>query len=433
MQREPAEVLSNTRALCSCGKCDILDKNRKFSKVEGNSLNHSESPDKLWNAGFLHLMFVNILNYSAFGIIVPLIPPFVVKLGANLAYAGIIAGVFSITALLTRPFTGLIGDRFNKKKLLIVSMVINGAAIVLYAVVPSIVWLVPVRILHGVMFSISGTVSFALGADFIPKDRLGEGVGYLGIGNIVGMAVGPNIGIYLAEHYSYPFCFVVSGIAIIVAGLSASALHCAPDKPKAAVEGAPPPEAFHLRNMIAVELLPNVFFIAIFAICIGVTNSYLVMHGTERGIGGIGLYFIVNSVVLLASRPILGKLADRKGTDFVVIPGYILLAASMLLIAQSHGLPPILWAAVIAAIGGGAMPAIQADCLQRLGSARRVVATGTYLIGMDIGISFGQIVGGIYSGAMGFGAAYSAAGVLTLAGLGCYLLYHRLEKRRVRQ
>lgn len=59
-------------------------------------------------------------------------------------------------------------------------------------------------------------------------------------------------------------------------------------------------------------------------------------------------------------------------------------------------------AVVLLAIGAGSdLPAIQADCLTRLGSDKKTVTTGTYLIGMDIGVSVGQIFGGIITESFG--------------------------------
>ena len=388
--------------------------------------NAKAASENLWSAGFIYLLAVNIVNSSAFGMLTPLVPGYVVSLGATLSFAGVVTGLFSITALFGRPIASIIGDRFNKKRLLVAALSLNGFSIILYALAPGIMWLLPVRILHGLMFSISGTVSFALGADYIPKDRLGEGVGYLGVGQIVGMALGPNIAIQLMNFFSYRFIFALGGAVILAAGLSVTALRY-----ESAVLVVPEnygKRKFRFNELLAVELLPNAFFVAILAVGNGLTNSYLVMLGNERSIANIGIYFIVTSVVLFVTRPLFGKIADRRGVVYVIIPGYLMMGAAMALIGSSHVMWPILIAAVLAAIGGGAMPAIQADCLKKLGNRRRAVATGTYFIGMDIGMSTGQIFGGVFADSFGFKTAYSGAGILMLTGLGLYLLHRKFVK-----
>jgi MFS family permease len=388
-------------------------------------LNTTTPPEKLWSARFVTLLIIILVYWIAFGMTLPITPGYAVSLGATLAFAGMITGVFSIIALFTRPLANIIGDRLNKKLLLLVFMPLTGVAVILYAFLPGIIWILPVRIAHGILFSLGGTLSFALGTGFIPMKRLGEGIGFLGVGQILGLALGPNIGLYMVNQYSYGLCFLVSGAVVIAAGLSVSVLRYDHAKPGPPSDGKPVARTFHFRDMIAIELLPNAAFVAILATGSGLTNSYLAMLGVDRNITNIGIYFIVNAIVLLASRPLLGKLTDRKGAAYAVIPGYLFMALGMAFIGMSYSLWLILSASVFIAIGGGALTALQADCLKRLPRERKTVATGTYFIGMDIGIGTGQVFGGIVIGSLGFGAAWYIGGVLMLIGLGFYLLYKR--------
>ena len=392
-----------------------------------------EPSEKLWNLGFAYIVVVNIVNASAFGMVVPLVPGYVISLGATLSFAGVVTGLFSVTALLARPVAGVIGDRLNKKWLLAVAMFLNGLSIFLYALAPGIMWLLPLRLLHGLMFAISGTVCFSLGSDFVPKKRLSEGVGYLGIGQIIGMALGPNIGIYLLRYFPHKFCFMLCGATIMAAGLSLTALryrNIAAKLPGNGSNGSNGSKwTFRFHDMIAAELLPNAFFAAILAVNYGLNNAYLIMLGNERNIAHIGLYFIVYATVLLVTRPSIGRMTDRRGAAYAIVPGFILTAVSMTLIGFSHTLPLILFAAVLAAVGGGAFPAIQADCMKRLDSNRRTAATGVYLIGMDIGMAMGQICGGRLTDVFNFKTAYNGAAFLMFTGLGLYLLFHRYEMR----
>jgi len=390
---------------------------------------HDSSQAKLWNSGFVYLLAVNLVNSSAFGMTVPLVPGYVVSLGATLSFAGAVTGVFSISALIGRPLASIIGDRFNKKRLLMLALCLNGFSVILYSLAPGLMWLMPMRVLHGLVFAISGTVSFALGTDYVPPKRLGEGVGYLGVGHIVGMAFGPNIGILLLERYSYKFCFVLAGMAILTAGLSVTALRYdytpqeSPNSGDGRTSRGRLCGRLRLSDLVAVELLPNTFFTAILAVGYGLINSYLVMLAGERNIANIGIYFIVNSSVQLAARPFLGRLVDRKGVVYVIIPGFLLVGAAMALIGLSYMLWPLLLAAVLAAAGFGALPAIQTDCVKRLHSSRRTLAMGMYFIGMDTGISAGQILGGILTDSFSFTATYNSAAFLMAAGLGLYLGY----------
>ena len=394
------------------------------------------SPQKLWNIGFIFLIFINLINASSFGMTMPITPGYIVSMGATLAYAGLITGIISFVALFTRPVAGFIGDRLNKKWLLAASTFFMGLVMISYALLPGVAWLVPIRIFHGIFFSISGTLSFALGAHYIPENRIGEGVGFLGVGQVIGRAIGPVAGIYLAENYSYAFSFTVSGIVLAAAGLSIIALgydHSVSAPPASITPAAadkPARASFRFNDLVAMALLPNAFFAGLLVLSNGVTNSYLVMLGAERNISNIGLFFIVNSIVLFVSRPVLGKLADNKGAVYTIVPGFILTAAAMAVVALSHTLWLVLISSFLLALGGGALPAIQADCLKMLPRERKSLAMGTYFIGLDIGMGIGQIFGGISIAYLGFTLTFSTVGAITLAGLGFYLLYWRRRNER---
>jgi len=384
---------------------------------------------KLWNSQFIFILAIGAVSATAFGMISPLVPGYAVSLGASLSVAGMVVGIFSIVALIARPFSGILGDKLNKKWLLTAFLFFNGFSTLLYILAPNIPWLIPVRILHGFMFSVSGTIVFAMGAEFIPRNRIGEGIGFLGMGQIIGFAIGPNAGIFVFENHSYQLVFIISGIVIMITGLSMLLMKYDYTAPEPDPETLATKNKLRLKDFFAVELIPNVIFVSILTLGMGITNSYIVLFGYERGIGNIGLFFIVNAVVVLITRPTMGRLTDRKGVPFIVLPGYIIAAVALALLGASYSIAPILLAAVLFAIGvGGSMPAIQADCLQRLDATRRTVATGTYMIGLDIGMTIGQIFGGSASDAFGFGATFYGSAVLMLVGFVFYFIYTKRGK-----
>ena len=384
--------------------------------------------EKLWRPEFIFLLVINVINFTGFGIITPQIPRFAVSLGATLAMAGILVSIFSFSALVGRPFASAMGDRLNKKHLLITALALNGFFTVLHAFIPGIAWLIPLRVIHGLIFSVSGTLAIALSVDYIPKSRIGEGVGFLGLGNIIGMALGPNIGIFIVDNFDFQINFIVSGLIILSSGLAVFLLKY---KASEFAQEESPKRRFRLGDLVAIELLPNVLFVAMFMLCTGLINSFLVMLGYERGIVSVGIYFIINSIVAVLTRPTIGKLVDKKGSAFVILPGYIFAAIGMLIIGSAGALWHLLIAAVFVSIGiGCGLPSIQADCLKRLGSARRTVATGTYFIGLDLGMIVGPLAGGMITGVFGFQVTFYSAAILLLLGFVVYFIHWRRQRAK---
>ena len=69
-----------------------------------------ERPKKLLNKNFLLLIALSLTTSLGYSMISTLVSSYAVSFGAQISAAGVIAGIFSISALLCRPFGGFITD-----------------------------------------------------------------------------------------------------------------------------------------------------------------------------------------------------------------------------------------------------------------------------------------------------------------------------------
>ena len=388
----------------------------------------TEKRERLWSPEFIIVLLVNTLNFTGHGMVTPQMPGFLMSLGATLAAAGIIAGMLPIFALCGRPFGSVLGLKFNKKHVLVASLILTGLPTALYAIVPALIWIIPIRIVHGLMFSVASTVAIAIGASYVPRNRMGEGIGFLGLGNIIGLALGPNFGILLVDHFSLNISFVVAGIIVISAGLIVCLMRYehTPSAPK----DKSTKSRLKLSDLLAVELLSKAGFASLFMIGTGLINTFLVLLAIQREVPNIGVFFLLHAAMVVVTRSIVGRIVDRRGSSCIILPGYILAGIGMILIAWSTSLWLFLLAAVFIAIGsGGALPAIQSDCMKQLDRSRSSVASGTYMIGIDVGVAIGPIFGGMIADAFGFRVTFTAAGLVIMSGFILYLLYMRLGNK----
>ncbi|MBR0107424.1 MAG: MFS transporter, partial [Lachnospiraceae bacterium] len=67
----------------------------------------------LVNRDFILMMLVNVCLSVGFYFFQPVLPGYITSMGISITVAGIIAGLFSFTALVARPFTGLLSDRIS--------------------------------------------------------------------------------------------------------------------------------------------------------------------------------------------------------------------------------------------------------------------------------------------------------------------------------
>ena len=171
----------------------------------------------LWNKDYTIVVLVNIFASIGFYLVQPTLPRYVTGLGVSLSAAGFISGMFSIVALFCRPFTGAVADRISPKKILMTALPMEAAAGICYGLIPSVPWLIFCRTVHAVGFAFVGTVIIVFGSSFIPRSRMGEGIGYLGMGNILGTAIGPGLGLSIGSRFGYKYAFICGGL-IILAG-----------------------------------------------------------------------------------------------------------------------------------------------------------------------------------------------------------------------
>ena len=109
-----------------------------------------EKPKSLVNKNFILCWFMQFFFMFSFNITVALIAKYVVHLGESATVAGIIAGMFSIVALLCRPFIGYIADNYSKKPLMAVGFLLTAASFFGYALFPNVIIIAILRITHAV-------------------------------------------------------------------------------------------------------------------------------------------------------------------------------------------------------------------------------------------------------------------------------------------
>jgi len=345
-------------------------------------------------------------------------------MGASLTIAGLIVGLFAITALFVCPFGGVLTDRTNKKYIMIIGTLINAVTIFGYSVSPNLWVLVFFRILHGASFSITGATALAWATEFIPASRLGEGIGYLGIAQITATAFGPEIGIGVSDYFGIPRTFMLAALLLLISSIFMISVTNNQKSFFKQIEGRR--EKLQFRDIIAFEILPLSLIGGLFSLGNGLVSSFLVDIGHVRNIAGVGIYFTVNAIFLLVTRPLSGKLYDKKGLSIILYPGLLFSTMEALLLGHATVLWMIVLAAVIKAFGQGiAQPALQAESFHKVGMSKRGVASSTIYVGASIGQGFGPLIGGGIASTFGYRGMFNFSAFMLLCGVVGYYFYTR--------
>lgn len=370
--------------------------------------------ERLWNKHYILVLLVNTLNAFSFFMVATILSKYLVSLGTTVSMAGFIVGLFSITSLCCRPFSGIMADRISNVTILKWSNILMIVGLIGFTITTKIPLLIIFRIINGVGFAFSGTSQISLASRYIPKDKMGEGIGYLGLGMVLGSAVAPGFGLAIAEGVGMETTFLISAALTVIAYV----ILCFQKEEKKPVVK----KRVSFSDIIAVKALPFTIVAGSYSFVNGIIASYLVLYSDEIGVEGISLYFTVCAIVLFMVRPFSGKLMDKRGIRVTVLPGLILTACAMFMLGRSKTLVLILITGVIRSLGqGAAQPSLQAGCIKAVGKDKSGVATSTYYLGSDVCQGFGPMIGGLVlgkiTGIAGYTTLFNLCGILLLCAL----------------
>lgn len=382
--------------------------------------NRFQEPTKLWNKWYITILLLSMVNHVASQLITPIVSKYAMSIGATMATAGTIVGLMSLAAMFARPFAGLSSDRINKKLIIAVTGAVTGVCMYLYSASKSVEMMAAVRFVHGISFSFSTVALLAFNTMFIPKDKIGEGIGWSVVTTTLATAMGPNLGLWLVDHFGYKACFAAAAIGTIIPNLCFLVV---PNRQEPHVPGKS--AKFNVNDFISLQIFPFALLTGLFSCCNGIVNSFLALLGDERGIKGVGVFFTAYSVILIVTRPITGKLYDQKGIKFIMYPSIALAALSMLLLGKATSTWIVLLAGVLKALGQGTgAPSIQAHCLKKLGRDKAGVVSSTCYMGNDIGNTVGPAIGGLIASRTGYGSMFITIAVSVIV-IGWPLLFFK--------
>lgn len=353
--------------------------------------------EKLWNAKYSYMVLVNTLICFGFYMITTILTVYLLEVGIDISKAGVVVGLFSITALVMRPISGYITDHYNQKHLMVLSTLVVSVSVLGYVLTGFLPLILMFRILHGLAFAISSTVIVAMASGYIPKSRFSEGIGYLGLGQIIASAVGPGLGTKVMNLYGVRYAFyIAAGFSLVALMVISLFRYQMPQKQEKR-------GIVSLRSMIAVEVVNYSFISGCYSFLNGVVASFLILYAAQRGLTDVSIYFTINAIFLFLARPISGRIVDRFGLKYVVYAAVVMTVCALLLIMNMNAMWMLLLSAAIRGLAQGALqPSMQAACIQKVGVEKSGTATGTYYLGADIGQGLGPILGGFIAGLWGY-------------------------------
>ncbi|MFC5450217.1 MFS transporter [Paenibacillus aestuarii] len=350
----------------------------------------------LWTKAFLLTALSNLLLFFSFQMLIPTIPMHVAQLGGDDLQVGLVIGIFTISSLITRPFAGKALDRLGRKHVLFVGLSICVLTIAGYSYLAAVALILAARFVHGIGWGMSTTSLGTVIADIIPPERRGEGMGYYGLSNTFAMALAPLTGLWVMNLYGFHRVLLLSTCLALASMLSS--LFITYKKPSVTNPAKDTQQPRVIDRFIERSALLPSMLLYFTAVCYGGIVTFITLFGRETGIANVGWFFLCNASMVLIVRPVTGVLFDRKGPEWVLLPGAGFTIGGLLLLSYAHSEASLAAAALCYGIGFGSIqPALQAWTMNRTPPERRGAANGTFFSANDLGLGSGAMLLGAFA------------------------------------
>ncbi len=393
--------------------------------------------EPLWTKSFIMLMVGNLFVFMSFQMLIPTLPPYIKSIGASGTEIGLVTALFSIGAVLSRPVIGYLLEYRDRKPLVLLGAGALLAITLLYPLSQIIMMFLLFRLIHGLAWGWSTTVTGTAAVDVVPNSRLGEGMGYYGLSMTIGMIIAPSLGILIFQVTSFTNLIYFSAILGVIALLLLTTVtYQTPETVKRTKKE-------NLKfTYFGSFIEKSSWFPALVTllVCLGYGSiaTFIVIFGEERGISQIFLFYLCNAILATVSRPIAGKWFDEKGPKGLVLTMIVVTFAAMWVLSLAHSNLTLALAGVLFGIGFGTLlPTLQSWTLSKTTPNRRGIATGMYLSAIDMGIGVSGLVFGILAQFVQTGSLFQISSIFLVAALFLTLFEGkksaRAESRRLRK
>jgi len=346
----------------------------------------------------------------AMTLLLPFLPLYVEHLGVSdpagvVQWSGMAYGATFLSAALTAPLWGRLGDRYGRKLMLIRASLGMAVAMSLIGLAQSAWQLVLLRLLAGLLGGYASGATILV-ATQTPKARSGWALGMLSSGIMAGNLAGPIIGGVLPPLVGIRNTFFLAGAAIFITFLGT--LFLLKESPRPAriahrTEAMKPPLeilAAQRKAVVVMWVVASLLMFSVMSIEPIITVYLMQLHTADVTLmAGVVMSATALGSILAASR--LGKLADRIG-HWPVVTACLGIAA-ILLIPQA--LATNVWQLVVLRflMGlalGGLLPCIASiirhSVPERIAGRMLGYSTSSQYVGQVLGPLTGGFIGGHY-------------------------------------
>ena len=420
---------------------------------------------RLWTPAFILVLLIALLSFTICQGLNNGTPIYLSYSGGTNLYAGLLILEFSLAAAGVRIIVGRIIDRSSRRTIMLTGALFTLAGSFGAVIFPYLEAQVVYRALQGLGFGLCTTAASTAAADIVPLERLGEGLGYYGLGQSLGMVIGPSLAIVLVSFSYHEALFV--GMTLLAVMLIAAVLGCtyekhperldptcayriglrergAGERPTGAsadagtgrtrgdgAEGAPGKDAGTDRDPAAsvdapvrrglgavfeIAALPGALPMLISCLGYAIVTNFVSKYGMEQGLPNPGFFFICAAVTMTAVRLGGGRLLDEVPPRILVGLPIACGIGCFALLALTDSSVAFYGAGALFGLSMGlCFPLYNTVAVRCSPLDRRGAATALYLLANDLGVGIGAVIAGEVIDAVGYTVCFWGGAVALLA------------------
>ena len=393
----------------------------------------NQNDEKIFTMDFFLIFGALLFSALVMYALMSTVTEYATSMGTSASIAGLVSGIYIFGGLCSRIYSANALERMNWKRLAIVFLSIHFLACILYFSANNVTLLLIVRFIHGLGFGASANAIVTIASAILPKKRFAEAFGYFMLGTTIAVGLGPYISGFFYDHWgalgSFGLATAFSAIAllcILILDIGKYDLKSNDENEEIDdienVSDSMEEESKYgfIDKIFEVPAIPVSLFTGLTSLGYVSILSFYRLYAVETDlVSAFSLFFIVYSIVLVASRPIAGKIQDSYGDKIIVFTGIIAQAIGLFLIAWMPSTITVLICAVCAALGFGTLNSACTAIVTRDAPVnRRPYAISTFYIFCDGTMGFGPaLLGSFVSLSSGYAPVYFISSFITLLAL----------------
>jgi MFS family permease len=286
------------------------------------------------------------------GILIPVLPLYLTQEDVSLSMVGLVIAGAGLGAFVIGLPAAAVTERFGNDQMTFVAVVIAALGILAFPLSSIAVVLIALRVLAG----------FGLGAIFqsrslyvsrnIETQYRGRVSSFIGGTNRLAFVVGPILGGWIVDRWSYDAAFVVSGLTTASALLWVLLPGGREPAEAAPVERVSIGPA--LRRHRGLLLRGGIGSLLILGAREGrYVVVPLVADQFELSASEIGLVVAIGTGIDFACFPVAGWIMDRFGRLYAIVPFFSLMAVGLVLLGRADSIRDVVVASLVMGLGNG--------------------------------------------------------------------------------